>query len=141
MDYLTAGELHALVARLATLWQSDDLDAGFAQFADDAVLITPAQHYVGREEIIAAMRAFWRDVSAVRITMRRSVADEAMQRVALEWRWSETDRVTGQITEYDDAIIGQLRDGKIVYWREYITPKYNDASIDRYNLLGKVREL
>lgn len=140
MEYLTAAELHALVARLATLWQSDDLDAGFAQFADDAVLITPSRHYNGRDEIIAAMRDFWRDVSLVRITLRRSVADEGQQRVALEWRWSETDRVTGRVTEYDDAIVGQLRNGKIVYWREYITPKYSDTSIDRHDWQSKVRE-
>jgi uncharacterized protein (TIGR02246 family) len=126
MPNLTSNELHTLVAHLAVAWQHPDIEAGCAPFAEDAVLITPERRYAGRAAIVAAMRAFWQGVSAVRIELRRSVADEALQSVAVEWRWSETDRATGRITAYDDAIVGQLHDGKIVYWREYITPAHPD---------------
>ncbi|HWE62444.1 MAG TPA: hypothetical protein VHB98_12095, partial [Chloroflexota bacterium] len=38
---------------------------------------------------------------------------------ALEWVWSEVDRASGRSVTMEDAIVFTLRDGQIVYWREY----------------------
>ncbi len=38
---------------------------------------------------------------------------------AVEWIWSETRRADGRRFATDDAIIVEVRDGKIAYWREY----------------------
>jgi uncharacterized protein (TIGR02246 family) len=127
---LSEDQLRALVERLAAHWRRGDVSASLADFADHAVLVTPERRYIGRAAISAALEDFYSQVARVEIDIGRIVADAHTQRVAVEWRWSETARVSGTLTRYDDAIVGELRDGKIVYWREYITPSHPDADSD-----------
>jgi hypothetical protein len=37
---------------------------------------------------------------------------------AVEWTWSETNRADGSRHTVEDAIIFELRDAKLVSWRE-----------------------
>jgi ketosteroid isomerase-like protein len=42
---------------------------------------------------------------------------------AVEWDWRDQNRQTGKKGFAEDAIIFELANGKIVYWREYIEKK------------------
>ena len=114
---LNEDELRQLVERQARAWENADLDAITADFAEDGVLISPGGRWQGAAAIRAAAESFFtaaRDVQ-VQVTRVFGAGDQG----AAEWTWSETRLATGQRHSAEDAIIFTLRDGKIVYWREY----------------------
>jgi ketosteroid isomerase-like protein len=56
----------------------------------------------------------------VRVTVGRVLADG--DQGAAEWTWRERLRDDGSRRTYEDALIFELRDGQLVYWREYFDP-------------------
>ena len=74
-----------------------------------------------RLEGLAALREnnarYFAEYTDIRVELTRVILDG--DQGALQWTWSETRRADGQRRSVDDAIIFELRDGKIVYWHEY----------------------
>jgi ketosteroid isomerase-like protein len=82
------------------------------------VLLSPSGQWRGHAALRAAAEAFFATVTAVQITITRVLLDG--DQGAVEWTWTETRRVDGQIYTAEDAIIFVLRDGRIIFWREYV---------------------
>jgi uncharacterized protein (TIGR02246 family) len=114
---MTLDEAKALVERQARAWEAADLDAIGADFAEDGVLISPGGRWQGAAALRAAAEGFFAVAGDVRVVVTRVMVmgDEG----AAEWTWSETRIATGTRHSAEDAVIFQMRDGKIVYWREY----------------------
>jgi uncharacterized protein (TIGR02246 family) len=115
---MTRDEVWAFLQTRARAWEVGDLDGIAAGYAADVVLIAPGGI---RLEGIEALREnnarYFADFTDIRVQLTRVVLDG--DEGALEWTWSETRRADGQRRSVDDAIVFALRDGKIVYWREY----------------------
>jgi uncharacterized protein (TIGR02246 family) len=114
---MTNDEVHALVTRQAQAWMSEDIESALADFAADCLFISPGGHWQGHDQIREAARAFFANATGVRVTITRIVFDGRVG--AVEWTWQEVQRATGVRHQAEDAIIFELRDGKLVYWREY----------------------
>jgi limonene-1,2-epoxide hydrolase len=56
-------------------------------------------------------------VSAVQVTITRVLA--VANQGAVEWTWRERRRAETEEHSAEDAIIFEVLDGQIVYWREY----------------------
>ena len=115
---MTRDELWAFLQGRARAWQIGDLEAIAAGYAPDVVLIAPGGI---RLEGLAALREnnarYFAEYTDIRVELTRVILDG--DQGALQWTWSETRRADGQRRSVDDAIIFELRDGKIVYWHEY----------------------
>ena len=111
-------QARALVARQARAWERADLDAICADFAPDAVFISPGGLWHGPDAIRAAALAFFESSTRVQVDITRILFDGSQG--AIEWTWSETRRADGRRTTVDDGIIFAMRGDQIVYWREYI---------------------
>jgi uncharacterized protein (TIGR02246 family) len=107
----------ALVERQARAWERADLDAITADFAPDGLFISPGGRWQGTAAIRGAAQAFFATSREVRIHLTRVLCDGDMG--AAEWTWGETRIATGQRHSAEDAIVFVVRDGKIIYWREY----------------------
>jgi len=110
-------EIQALVQRQADAWQGGDIEAIVADFDEAGALITPGGAWVGHAAIRQAAIAFWATVQTVQVEIKRLLVDG--DQGAIEWRWTEVRRADGQAHTADDAIIFTVKNGKIVYWREY----------------------
>lgn len=110
-------EAWAFVRKQADAWENADLDAIPADFAADGVFISPGGRWQGRDAIRKAAEAFFAVSTDVQVELKRVIisGDEG----AAEWVWHETRRTDGKRLSAEDAIVFQLRDGKITYWREY----------------------
>jgi uncharacterized protein (TIGR02246 family) len=106
-----------LVARQARAWEEADLDAIPGDFAPDGWLISPGGRWQGPAAIREAAERFFWFAKDVRVEITRVLIDG--DEGAAEWTWSETRLETGQRHTAEDAIIFELRDGQIIYWREY----------------------
>ena len=120
-------EVRALIKRQARAWETGDVAAILADFAPDGVLISPGGQWRGHAALRAAAEAFFATVTAVQITITRVLLDG--DQGAVEWTWRETRRASNQTYTAEDAIIFVVRDGRIVFWREYI-----DTSVSRLPL-------
>ncbi len=113
-------EIEQLVVRQAAAWRAADLDAIVADFAPDATFISPGGTWRGPTAIASAARDFFATCSAVEIEITRVLVDG--NQGAVEWTWTETRRADEQTVSMEDAIVFELREGEIVYWREYFVP-------------------
>ena len=114
---MTIDDARALVERQARAWERADLAAIVADFAPDGVLVSPGGRWQGHEALRAAAASFFTGATDVRVVVSRVLLDGDAG--AVEWTWSETRRADGLRHSVEDAIIFTLRNGQIVYWREY----------------------
>ena len=111
-------EARALVERQACAWKRADPAAIVADFAPDGVLISPRGRWRGHDALRRAAESVFAAVTDVQVVVTR-VLLEADQGAA-EWTWSQTNRADGSRHTVEDAIIFELRDDKLVSWREYL---------------------
>jgi uncharacterized protein (TIGR02246 family) len=114
---MTVDEVRALIERQAHAWVVQDIELALPDFAPDAIFQSPGGRWVGREEIRKVANAFFQETASVKITILRVIFDGRYG--AVEWTWEETMRVTYRRRFAEDAIVFEIVDGKIVYWREY----------------------
>jgi uncharacterized protein (TIGR02246 family) len=114
---MNRAEAHALVERQARAWERGDLAAIVADFAADGVLISPGGSWQGHDALRQAAASFFASAIDVQVVVTRVLLDGDMG--AAEWTWSETSRIDGRRYTIKDAIIFDLRDNRIVSWREY----------------------
>ncbi len=110
-------QVRALVERQARAWEQGNVDACVADFAADALFMSPGGRWQGHTEIRAVITAFFTTASDVKVEITRVMLDG--QQGAIEWTWSEVRQSDGKRHMAEDAIIFELQDDKIVYWREY----------------------
>jgi len=53
--------------------------------------------------------------------------------LAVEWQFASTNEKTGSRTAVSDAIIGKVKDGKIIVWKEYL-----DGRVSRMQIAGNL---
>ena len=65
------------------------------------------------------MAKFHRDYTDLEVTIKNLFATADGSRLAVEWDWTVTRREDGARGTTPDAIIAELKGGKILSWREY----------------------
>jgi uncharacterized protein (TIGR02246 family) len=110
-------QAQALVERQARAWEQADTEAAVADFAPDGVFISPGGRWQGHDEIRAAMQGFYEHATDVSVKITRVLING--NQGAAEWVWSEIRYAGGSRHTAEDAVIFELRNGKIIYWREY----------------------
>ena len=106
-----------LVERQAQAWEQANIELALADFAAEGVFISPGGRWQGHAQIRAAAQAFFATATDVKVTVKRVLLDGTQG--AVEWVWEETRREDGSRHQVEDAIIFELQDDKLIYWREY----------------------
>ncbi|AFZ34311.1 hypothetical protein Sta7437_0717 [Stanieria cyanosphaera PCC 7437] len=113
--------IQAMVERQAYAWENADSSAIVQDFAENAIFIAAGTKFEGKEVIKQAAEDYFEQFTNTKVTIKRIIIDEFQG--AVEWNWSDRNKKTGKNSQAEDAIIFELKDGKIVYWREYIEKK------------------
>jgi uncharacterized protein (TIGR02246 family) len=98
-------------------WSDRDADALAELFTEDGTVIVPGQRWQGQTRIRSQIAKFARDYTDVSITIERIIIDG--DRAAVEWHYEDTEKATGKRNRSDDAIVLEVQNGRISYWREY----------------------
>ncbi len=117
----TKEEVLALIQRQARGWENGDAAEIASDFAEDAIFIVDRLTLKGKAEIKAAATDYFKQFRDTKVTIKRVIIEG--DKGALEWDWRDRHRQTGQVSYAEDAIIWELANGKIVYWREYINER------------------
>ncbi len=110
-------DIQQLVERQGLAWENADSEAIIADFAENGVFIAPGTTIKGKKDIKKAAEDYFKQFTDTKVKITRVFSDG--KEGAVEWTWSDKNKKTGEKSLIDDAIIFEIEDGKIVYWREY----------------------
>ena len=116
--FAVSPELKALVERQAASWELNDFGLAARDWHPEGVLVSPGGRWRA-SELEAEMATFHRQFCDLKVTLKFAFATADETRLAVEWNWTVTNRASGERGTAPDAIIAELRDGKILSWREY----------------------
>ena len=114
---LSIDEVRAVFERRRAAWLAEDVPGYLDCWHDDLVLETPGQSVRGRaayEELVRQSFA-WARPRAFEIHHLAVDGDVALA----DWTISVTRRDDGAVVEWSGMSAAQLRDGRIVRWKEY----------------------
>lgn len=117
----TKEQITAMVVRQARAWESQDARAIVNDFAPNATFIAAGFRFEGKGQIKNAARDYFKQFDRTSVKIKRIIVDG--NQGAVEWNWQDRNRQTGKEGYAEDAIVFELVDEKIVYWREYIEKK------------------
>ncbi|MBE9045741.1 nuclear transport factor 2 family protein [Pleurocapsales cyanobacterium LEGE 10410] len=117
----TKEQIAEMVIRQAKAWEQQDAEAIANDFAQDAIFIAAGFKFEGKQQIEQAARDYFKQFERTEVEIKRVIISD--RQGAVEWDWRDFNRQTGKEGYAEDAIIFELEDGKIVYWREYIEKK------------------
>ncbi|MDJ0649672.1 MAG: nuclear transport factor 2 family protein, partial [Xenococcaceae cyanobacterium MO_188.B19] len=114
-------DVEAIIHRQASAWENGAVETIVSDFAEDSVFIAAGQKFQGKKAIKAVAEAYFQQFTATKIDIKRIIIED--DSAAVEWDWSDINRSSNLSSFAEDAIIFQLKNDKIVYWREYIEKK------------------
>lgn len=106
-----------LVRRHAAAWETGDTALLRSLFHEDAVVAYPGRR-LDRDGWVRDLASFAAEHVDTRIYVHRVLVDGSG--FAVEWQFATTERATGARTAVSDAILGRVREGAIVEWKEYL---------------------
>lgn len=118
---LPSSAAQEIIVRQAQAWEDQDAQAIADDFAENAIFIAAGFKFVGKEQISKAAQDYFQQFHHTSVEIKRTIIDG--HRGAVEWDWRDQNRKTGKAGWAEDAIVFELADGKIIYWREYIEKK------------------
>ena len=114
-------QVEAIVIRQAQAWQNQDATAIASDFTKDALFIAAGFKFQGKQKIEQAAQDYFQQFHNTTVEIKNVIVEG--NKGAVEWDWRDRNRKTGQKGFAEDAIVFELTDGKIIYWREYIEKK------------------
>jgi ketosteroid isomerase-like protein len=111
-------EIVALVSRQVQAWEKHNFGIAAADWLPTGELISPGGH-VAFKDMQAAMTDYFTHFGDARITVKNVFVSPDGNKAAIEWDWEVTRLRDGARAATHDAIIVDLKGGKISSWREY----------------------
>jgi ketosteroid isomerase-like protein len=114
---LEVAEAQDLFDRRRRAWLAEDVDAYLDCWVDDLVLETPGRTVRGRPAYEATVRSSltWAKPSSFEVHHLGVDHD----RILADWTITVERRRDGQAVVWRGMSVCELRDGRIVWWREY----------------------
>ena len=110
----------ALVRRQISLWENNRDDVGAAaDWCADGELTAPRGVRVAAADIANAVHGWHQTLTNLHVELVSLVTTSDGNWLGIEWIWHATRRRDMARSVTPDAIIVELRDGKISSWREY----------------------
>ncbi|WP_253274332.1 nuclear transport factor 2 family protein [Myxosarcina sp. GI1] len=120
-NMLSREEVIEIVERQARAWENRDAEAIANDFAEDAVFVVPGMKFEGRTKIKAAAEDYFKQFTDTKVEIKNTIIEG--DRGAVEWNWRDRSKHAQKLSYAEDAIIFELEEDKIIYWREYIEKK------------------
>jgi ketosteroid isomerase-like protein len=111
-------EIVALVNRQVQAWEQNNFAIAARDWLPTGELVSPGGH-VAAKDMQAAMTDYFTHFGDTRVTVKNVFLSPDGNKAAVEWDWEVTRLRDGARAVTHDAIIVDLKGGKISSWREY----------------------
>ena len=131
-DIDTKNELIAkeLVYKHAKAWETGDIEILSEILHEDVIFAYPGRR-LNKQETLADLVDYNKSFKDTKIYISKIIANG--DDLAVEWQFASTSIKTGNRTAVSDAIIGNVKDGKIIVWKEYL-----DGRVSRMQAAGNL---
>ena len=106
-----------LVYNHAKAWENGDLELLDIVLHKDVVFAYPGRR-LDKRETLADLIDYNKSFKDTKIYINKIIVNG--NELAVEWQFASTSIKTGNRTAVSDAIIGKMKDGKIIVWKEYL---------------------
>lgn len=107
----------ALVEKHARAWETGDEKLLDEVLHEGAVFAYPGRRLT-KEQTLEDLRFFRDNYISTKVYIHTVIVNG--DDVAVEWQFATTKKETGKREVVSDAIIGKMKDGKFVVWKEYL---------------------
>jgi len=119
-----------LVNEHAKAWETGDYELLDSLLHEDVVFAYPGRR-LNKQETLQDLLDFDESFTDTKIYINEIIIEG--DDVAVEWQFASTNVKTGNRTSVSDAIIGKIKDGKIIMWKEYL-----DGRVSRMQITGEL---
>ena len=106
-----------LVYKHARAWETGDIEILSEILHEDVIFAYPGRR-LNKQETLADLVDYNKSFKDTKIYISKIIANG--DDLAVEWQFASTSIKTGNRTAVSDAIIGKVKDGKIIVWKEYL---------------------
>lgn len=106
-----------LVQKHADAWKNGDEELLNEILHEDVIFAYPGRR-LNKEQTLEDLRFFRDEFENTEVYIHNIIIDGNM--LAVEWQFASTLKETGKRQVVSDAIIGEIKDGKIIVWKEYL---------------------
>ena len=119
-----------LVLQHAKAWETGDYELLDSILHEDLVFAYPGRR-LNKQETLKDLIDYNATSKDTKIYVNKVIIDG--NDLAVEWQFASTNKLTGNRTAVSDAIIGKIKDGKIIIWKEYL-----DGRVSRMQIAGNL---
>tara|TARA_Y100000310_G_scaffold323533_2_gene384010 strand:+ start:47382 stop:47894 length:513 start_codon:yes stop_codon:yes gene_type:complete len=119
-----------IVNKHAKAWETGDLELLDSLLHEDVVFAYPGRR-LNKQETLKDLAEFDKSFKNTKIYINEIIIEG--DDVAVEWQFASTNIETGKRTAVSDAIIGKIKDGQILVWKEYL-----DGRVSRMQTSGEL---
>ena len=119
-----------LVNQHAEAWETGDYELLDSILHEDLVFAYPGRR-LNKSETLKDLIDYNASFKNTKIYINKIIING--NDVAVEWQFASTSMKTGNRTAVSDAIIGKVKDGKIIVWKEYL-----DGRVSRMQVAGNL---
>ena len=106
-----------LVYKHAKAWETGNAELLDSILHKDVIFAYPGRR-LNKEETLKDFLDYNMSFTNTKIYINKIIVDG--EDLAVEWQFASTSIKTGNRTAVSDAIIGKVKDGKIIVWKEYL---------------------
>lgn len=110
-------EVEELVYKHAQAWKEGDVQLLDELLHEDVIFAYPGRR-LNKQETLEDLEYFRDNFSDTEVYIHTIIVDG--DDVAVEWQFATTNNETSKRAVVSDAIIGKLKDGKWIIWKEYL---------------------
>lgn len=119
-----------LIYKHAKAWETGNLGVLNSILHDDIIFAYPGRR-MNKQETLSDFIDYNKTFKDTRIYINKIIVDG--NDLAVEWQFASTSIKTGNRTAVSDAIIGKIKDDKIIVWKEYL-----DGRVSRLQTTGNL---
>lgn len=127
---LTRDEVVQLVHDQARAWETGDIDLLKATMHEDIVFAYPGRR-LNFDQVVEDLEYYRDHFANTKVYIHNIIVEGDM--VAVEWQFASDNLDKGKRTSVSDGIIGKIKDGKIIIWKEYL-----DGRVSRMQLVDEL---
>ncbi|MEO0801667.1 MAG: nuclear transport factor 2 family protein [Cyanobacteria bacterium J06642_2] len=120
---LSEEDVRQVFDQVIEAWTTPNPDLLVDVYAEDGEFVLPGEVFSGKDAIRELATAYTAD-HEIAVDLKRVVVVGNF--AFAEWVWNDTDKASGETSQFDEAVVVDFEDGKVKRWREYIdadTPK------------------
>lgn len=110
-------KIKEMVYQHAKAWENGDLELLDSLLHEDAVFAYPGRR-LNKNQTLEDLAYFRNHFNETKVYVHNIIIEGDM--VAVEWQFATTKIEDGKRQVVSDAIIGKVKDGKFIIWKEYL---------------------